>query len=223
MKIIIMVLLFAFTLTYSEDKYTITLEPGSKYIREEFSMHIAPQISFWLEDNSGKKIKDIYVTKYFYIQVKNDMVNQPENLPVWLFKTGYDPYSQDGTKLPVPPLPKTDATSGATPRAKFSKEFSLPKKGNQFFLFAEINNSFDFNETFKRVVDRKSNAFNVANGQPSLVYKIGLARGDQGRKNLSVVGYGSALGTTGKIYTDLSVITDAKDIIKTIYVENVSR
>lgn len=182
-------------------------------------MKIAPQIAIWLEDINNKKVKDIYVTEYFYIQVKNDMVKQPECLPVWLFRTGYDPYAQDGTLLPNPPVPKTDATCGATPKKKYSEEFTLSGKGDRFYLYVEINNSFDFNDTYKRVIDRNQTTFNVANGQPSLVYRVEFSRGDKALKKLQLIGYGNSLGVNGKIYTDMSVITDAKDIVKSITLE----
>lgn len=184
-------------------------------------MSIVPQMAIWLENSIGKKVSDIYVSEYFYIQAKNDMVKQPENLPVWLFRTGYDPHMQDGTLLPDPPVPKTDATCGATPKKKFSKDFTISEKGDRFTLYFEINNSFDFNDTFKRVVDRQSNAYNVANGQPSLIYKVDFNPRTINKEELILFGYGSALGISGKIYKDLSVITDAKNIVKTVYIEKV--
>lgn len=221
MRSLILIILFTFFIANGEDKFRLTIEPGSKYIRDEFSMHIAPQIAIWIENDKGEKIKDIFVTKYFYIQLKNDMVKQPENLPVWLFRSGYDPHMQDGTLLPTPPVPPTDAVCGATPKKKFTKEFILPNEGSLFTIYVEVNNSFDFNETFKRVLDRKSSAYNIANGQPALIYSVKFGRFDNASKKLQLIGFGSSLGATGKIYTDISVITDAKDILAEIVLEKV--
>ncbi len=186
---------------------TVSLTPGSEY-----NKHI-PQMAFWLEDTSGKFIATIYVTRKSGTQSWHGLgsVRRQSALPVWSHSRGIK--AKDGLYMPTREHPVPDAETGATPRSAFSKSIKLPDsvKLETCYVFAEVNSSFDYNDTYTSQTDPNYS------GQPSLVFKGKIAMlNDTNTVVLKTVGHGQAQGADGKVYTDLSGITTALNIVKEI-------
>ena len=117
---------------------------------------------------------------------KKDEVRRPSSLPIWLHKhirAGIHPIetcsachdrikSADKSTNGYPIL---DAFTGATPKTGFTREWRIPselKPGN-YIVRAEINHSFDYNDTFREDLPEDNRYYCVVSGQPSILLQGG--------------------------------------------------
>ena len=169
-----------------------------------------PQIAVWLEDADGNYIRTLYVTlraeKRSWIFSPKD--GRPESLPVWYCASGENPAKNSGKKSFGDGKAALDAVSSATPKGGviFGAEIDGEKS---YVIKVELNNSFDYNGFYT-----KKNS--GVNGQPSVVFSSELPA--SGEIQLKMQGTGSISGSDGQIYSQLDLLTTAKEIIKTIYV-----
>ena len=183
---------------------------------------LAPQIALWLEDEKGQFITNIYIT-YRSATSKwwgGKDLRRPAALPVWSHRQGIR-YS-DGLYMPDREHPLPDAMTGATPKESFNKEWPVPGalSPGKYVVWAEVNNSFDYNERYQKELPEGSPDFNAENGQPSVVWRGELAMGSKPTKIiLSRFGHGHPMGKDGKIDTNMEGITDALQIVEGITVE----
>lgn len=211
----------------TEYKETITIEKdGDASFSIFFNKgreHNHPTLAIWTEDNNGNYLKTLYVTQSYASGVfgyqayadgtwvnKRGSSYQPAALPYWSYKKGLI----DGEYI-VPDIkhPFVDAYSGATPKSDFAINTKMIP-GN-YRLFVEINQAWDWNEFWVNAKYTNLSYKNV--GQPSLIYSVEINEVDS-VYFLNPIGHGNPIGENGKLYTDLSTITTAKDIFSQIKV-----
>ena len=174
----------------------LIIEPGENWGGPR---NFGPQLALWIENGNGEYIATIYVSS------KSTRRNwRPEALPVWRHKMQNDD--------PI----NIDAVSSATPKAE---QFPVPAyidgdllvEGQEYNVFLEINNSFDFNDFWSR------NKTGV-NGQPSLVYHGRFVGGEKHNVVLTTIGHGSFDGSNGNITNGFEGFTTALTIISNVYI-----
>lgn len=187
-----------------------------------------PTFSFWVEDIEGNYIETLMVTEYVATGIfghaslgegkwdsKPGPAKRPSTLPYWLHKRSI----AEGTKLlPTPEDRVPDAITSATPPGNFVLETvvknKLPKK---FRLMMEINQTWDWNEYWNNSLYPDDSDYK-ASCQPALIYSVTIDTGQaQKEYYLNPIGHSQYAGKDGEIYTDLSTITTAKDIVYKVF------
>jgi uncharacterized protein YsxB (DUF464 family) len=167
-----------------------------------------PQMAFWVESLDNIFIQNIYVTKAFG---KQNMPNKPKNfeatytrnsLPFWLKKnyTKFRTYPTSATPLP-------DSISQATPLGSFVIKSKVTKNIKKGYIYFEVNNMSDLNETYRDVV-----------GQPSLIYRAKINFKKSGTYPLELYAMSDSV-REGLYKTNISGITTAVKIIDSITVK----
>jgi len=192
--------------------------------------HNHPTMAFWIEDVDGNFIQLLYITQSLSTGVfnhgelaagkwdtKSGEARRPATLPYFLHKRGIR--AEDGLYLPTPKNPIPDAYTGATPPADFVLKTRTDEvTAHKFRLLLEINQSWDWNEywTNNKYPD---NLDYISSCQPSVVYavKIDLNETEQSYY-LNPIGHGHYAGIDGKLYTDLTTLTTALQIIHRVKV-----
>ncbi len=211
------------TLSYGIDTsgtfLSIIFEKGDK--------HNYPLMVFWLEDRNGNFLKTIYVAKsigkgvFLYGDTvagfwQPGAIQRPAALPYWGHKRGLQ--NEFGNYIPSESQPLVDAITGPTPRRSFVINAytgdNVPKK---FKLLMEINQAWDVNRYW---INNKypGNEEYRASGQPALVYSVDLDRDVAGTFTFTPVGHSHYDGSDGSLTNDLSTITSALDIVKSVRV-----
>jgi len=207
-------------------KLKITVDAGKHYTHSYrwgiLNLRLVPQMAFWLEDEKGNFAANIYIT-YKSATSKwagGKDIRRPAALPVWSHAQGIQ--YKDGLYMPDRDHPLPDAVTGATPKQSFTKEWNIPESlsPGRYVIKAEVNNSFDYNEKYKKDLPENDPDFNAENGQPSVVYKAEVALGPvAGKISLFPCGHGHPTGKDGKTYADMKGITSALEIVDSIAVE----
>lgn len=189
-----------------------------------------PSFAIWVEDMEGNYIETLFVTQFVATGVyghgqiapgkwdnKPGAVRRPATLPYWAHKRNI--IAPDSLYIPSPENPVSDAITGATPKGSFSlNTFLSEKKEGKLRLLLEINqawdsNNFWFTGKYPDDIDYYSSL------QPSLVYAatIDLLTPDT-PVFLNPIGHGHPSGKDGRLFTDLTSLTTAKDIIYSVSV-----
>lgn len=167
-----------------------------------------PQLAVWLEDQNGRYIKTLYVTKKASALswLFGPKKGRPESLPLWYHASKHDSKksaAQNGSQKEI------DAVTSATPKGGLVIN---QKIGDEpCVIKVEVNASFDYNSTWT-----KKNS--GVNGQPSLVYQALLPAGQKEEVALELLGSGSVNGSNGDIYKNVGGIDSAKTIVRIINV-----
>lgn len=188
-----------------------------------------PLFAIWIEDMNGKYIQTLYVAQsiargvFVYGQVKDnrwqkESKRRPAALPYWGHKYGFK--AEDGFYLPTPENPVVDAYTGATPTSEFilksKSDKELPK---QFRILLEINQSWDWNEywTNNKYPDDKEYK---TSSQPALVFAVDIDLStNQNEYVMKPIGHSHYSGKTGELFTDLSTLTTALEIVDKVIVK----
>lgn len=185
------------------------------------SVKTRPQMAIWIEDTAGNYVSTLFVSKKVATQgwLFSRGSRRQEALPYWEHKRGIQ--YVDGLYLPTKDNPIPDGITGATPKAGFSVDLKTGEKRLQkFIVVAEFNQSADYNDFYKKTrgINKSGQGENVS-GQPAVVYKVKVDL-QSGAKvfPLTLVGHSSEDGSDGNLYTDLSHLTTAKDIVRIINV-----
>ncbi|MBL8965511.1 MAG: DUF2271 domain-containing protein [Spirochaetaceae bacterium] len=201
----------------------VEIEAGEGYAHTKWfgplPMKLTPQVAVWIETDSGTYVDTVYVTE---ASAKNRWkggakIRRPEALPVWAHARGVK--AADGLFMPDAATALPDAVSGATPKASFTKrlDFKAPLPAGRYRVRAEVNQSFDFNATWKDKLPAGDPRYNGVNGQPSLVYEGLLDLGSgQASVTLTPLGAGSATGSDGKSQAGLAGFDTALQILRSI-------
>jgi hypothetical protein len=168
-----------------------------------------PQIAVWLEQPQKKVIRTLCVTYRTGKGMWQGRVDCPVSLPYWESR-----YMEEillrGIRGPAVPVP--DAISRATPKQKLIIKTTIPP-GSEWTYFIEVNCSADYNRAFPAVFDAGfPDPF--GNGQPSIVYRgrIKAVPGQTGSPE--IVGRTDQLDPVDTLITDISGITNAKELFK---------
>ena len=190
-----------------------------------------PTFALWLESAGGKFVQELYVTQSLATGIYNNAdagdkrwkrekgeARRPSTLPYFLHKR--DIQAPDGTYLPTPEQPIPDAYTGATPRQSDVMTIVLDRQlYGKYRIVFEINQPWDFNRVWYN--NRyPNNTDYLLSGQPSLVYMVEIDTNIlQEEYTLNPIGHGHPYGKTGTLFTDISGITTAKNIFKSIKVK----
>ncbi len=167
-----------------------------------------PQLAVWLEDQNGRYIKTLYVTKKasalsWFLGPKE---GRPESLPVWYHASKHDAKksaAQDGSQKEI------DAVTSATPKGGLVINQKICDE--PCVIKVEVNASFDYNSTWT-----KKNS--GVNGQPSLVYQALVPAGQKEELSFELIGSGSPDGSDGSVHKNAAGIDSAKTIVKSVNV-----
>jgi hypothetical protein len=192
--------------------------------------HNYPTFAFWIEDLEGNYLETLYVTGYFGSGIfghgslgenkwdnKPGRAERPSALPYWLHQR-----AGSGGKVivPSPEHPVPDAITSATPSGSFLlKTRALKQLPQRFRLVMEINQPWDWNEYWNN--SRFPGEFNYSvSCQPALIYAVTVDRSKVGTEFfLNPIGHSHYSGLDGELYTDLTTITTAKDIVQKVSVK----
>lgn len=212
-------------ITFSDTIFTNISGKGLNLIInfEKGSAHNHPTFVFWAEDMNENYIQTLFVTKSFATGIfgygpLNDslwgtepgMAKRPAALPYWWHKC--NPIQAD---VPSPDKPFVDAYTGATPAGSFILKTKTDKIiDGKFRILMEINQPWDWND-YWTTTKFPDNAAYKTSCQPSLVYAVTIDFNRITKEYyLNPVGHGHYSGKNGLLYTDISTITTAKEIVK---------
>ncbi|WP_106794000.1 DUF4405 domain-containing protein [Aquimarina sp. Aq78] len=183
----------------------------------------------WVEDIDGNYIESLFVPKSIatskYVNGKPDkngiwkpaIVRRPESLPYWSHKRGIR--ASDGLFIPLRKAYDIDAVSGATPTYDFIIN-SKAKLGKlkKFRVLMEVNQSFNWNKYYSKDRFPNDSIYSGSGrvGQPAIVYAVDVDLDKFGlSKNFlfEPIGHSHHSGKTDELFTDMSNITTALDII----------
>jgi len=179
-----------------------------------------PQTVIWIEDNEGKFIDTIFMTRLGATGTwENDDVKRPSCFPIWSYKRGIE--TMPGYYMPTRKMPLPDSITASTPSNNFKIKWKIPEnlKKGLYRLNLEINSSYDFNKTYNNK-NKTSELYHPFDGQPSLLWSNTIEINDKQNSNeLLLVGHGDIKGDNGSINDDISKITSAKNMIKSVAVK----
>lgn len=217
MKNILLVLLFLFvSCEQKEPIVKISVIAGDSYhCVTKRGKFICPQSAIWLESIKGEYITTLFVTQFSKNDFGKQNVKRPEALPVWRFKG-----LQKNGKIDVDSSARNiDEISGATPRGSFTKRWRVPDTllGDSVGIFCEVNNSFDYNDSYSEKLSKSDSIFCVPNGQPSVIWSgVLYFDGKSNTIHLKRYGHSNVQGKNGNIINDNSSLAGSLSIIKEI-------
>jgi len=187
-----------------------------------------PMFALWLEDASGKYIQSIYVSEsigtsiFDYKKGKKGrhIIRRPSGLPVWAHKRNIQ--AEDGLMIPLGNEPDLDGYTGATPLEDFIIESNFEVASDSTVnVFFEVNQSYDWNEYYTKDKFPTDSIYTISgqSGQPSLVYNATIDLLNLDAKSnfiMTPVGHGHHSGKDGNLYTNLSNITTAYNIVQRV-------
>ncbi len=199
----------------AERLLTIDTDTGDEWSSQmhigPFIFNVLPQMAVWLENAEGELVQTLYVTGADFTEVNHSAKNEDgeafysECLPFWSFKL-----KNSGSRLPCREYPYPDTLTSATPMADFSLETSTDELPSATRVFAELNKSDDVNAVYTE--DNNDWA-----GQPSIIYSADISCIEKGQSvSLSLVGHGGSLDENPGLYTDLTGIDSAAEMIEAI-------
>lgn len=223
----------------------VTVHPGEEWVHTFRVMLLVPvdnrpQMAFWLETPDGEFVTTLYVTRRAaFLDWRAspgedaDAIERPSALPVWTHRhvrVGIAPmkscafcHGEHDADEPATDLPP-DAVTSATPETGFVREWAVPERlePGRYVVRAEINHSKDFNEVYRDDIEDGEPGYSggsMGSGQPSLVWSGEIVVGDSTASvALEPLGHGHPAGSDGKIVSDLSDLTTARNIIESIEV-----
>jgi hypothetical protein len=227
-----------------EGKLFVIVDVGKYWKSEMRIMHTLkiaknPQMAIWLEDMNGKFQATVFVTKRTAFQdwrampfEKKETIKRPSSLPVWTnihVSAGVHPIetcsachdvqkSKEKTKWNRQIL---DAFTGATPQENFIREWKIPPglKQGKYIVCVEVNQSYDYNDKYKKGLPEGDANFNGVSGQPSFIYKGIIDLTHASSITLNPVGHGEPSGKNGEITENIDGITTAAGIIINIQIK----
>jgi hypothetical protein len=193
--------------------------------QKEFGWDITPQIAVWTEDEQGRYLETLYVTRDEGRDGYDDgdgrtLSPRPASLPVWRHKLGLfsDPQRPEVSRHA--PLP--DAVSGASPTDNSYLTARAHGVGRRFAVLVEVNSSWDYNDyyTFTAFPDEPMYVNGGNPAQPSVVYRALVDRDARSRFTVaSAIGHGHHGGANGIVDPDFSHLTTALAILDRVVVE----
>lgn len=201
------------TMQARQGEILVTVRGGNAWIhRYSLLTRNPPQVALWVEREDGSFAGTFFVTRKVATGEWPFSGGNPrkEALPVWKHRAN----DRD-----------LDAVTGASPREAFSVALRATQGSaeRRFYLYAEINHSTDFNDSYPKTAKPGEPGYSGGtggSGQPSLVFRT-LIDLDSPAANYAfeLVGHGSPDGSSGGIDADLSSLTSALEIVESITAE----
>ncbi len=203
--------------------------PAFQVIFEKGKSFNHPVMAIWSEDLSGKYLQTFYVSNSIakgVFEYGNKStgrwlagpIRRPAALPYWAHKRNVP--VEDGLYIPSQNNPLPDAYSGATPGSNFVLNTRLDEPEiNTIKIFFEINQTWDWNEYWTNSKYPDDDEYKTS-CQPALVYaaEVDFSKGAM-EFELKPIGHSHYSGKTGELFTDLTTITTALNIAKSIKVK----
>jgi hypothetical protein len=192
--------------------------------------HNHPSFVFWLEDIEGQYIQTLFVTESVGTGIygradagngrwKNEPGEsiRPASLPYWAHKRGI--LSRGNLYIPTPENPVPDAYTGATPPQDFVlKARSDEQPGRKFRVLMEINQPWDWNDYWNNTRYPGDRDYH-SSCQPSAIYAVTIDLDKyESALYLNPIGHGHYSGDDGRLYTNLTTLTTALDIVAEVKV-----
>ena len=214
------------------DTITVNLsEEGLEFIIyfEKGEKHNHPTFVFWTEDMDENYLQTLFVTKSFATGIfghgpindtlwgtKPGVAKRPAALPYWWHKCNKEAIE---ITVPSPENPYVDAYTGETPKGSFALKIKTDNIINKKFrLLMEINQPWDWNDFWTNNKFPEDYAYKTS-CQPSLIYSVTIDPESNIKEYyLNPIGYGHYSGKDGILYTDLSTISTARNIINKVKV-----
>jgi len=220
------------------EKEIISTTPEKIYTKLEIELttgkyHNYPTFAFWVEDLEGNYIETLYVTQYYAKgffghgeaapgKWKNEPgeARRPAALPYWSHKRNIK--AADGLYSPSSETAVPDALTGATPKANFALKTGSKVSGDKMFkVLFEINQPWDSNDFWTNNKFPDDINYNTSL-QPALVYEAVITPDSPKTEYIfKLIGHSHASGETGELFTDITSITTAKEIVSKIVVKEV--
>ena len=179
-----------------------------------------PQLAIWIEDIETGSERTVFVTRR---SGTGDWVGKaecPAALPIW-FKVWQS--EAGGDHLPRLKKGAADAVTGATATGEqFRWSFEV-ERGRRFICWIEVNQSADFNAAFQEYDESSGRIDTHKSGQPSLLYRVEVLAKAGEIAQPEIYGYAAFNAPTEEINRDLSGITTAKEILKSIEIRVLRR
>ncbi len=179
-----------------------------------------PQFAIWLQEPVSGRLQTVFVTHRSGTGDWEGKEECPVALPRWFEVFGEETGSTD---LPTFERPAVDAVTGATPKVEeFETSVKVPF-GSKWICWIEMNQSGDFNETYRNPEIEDKVVDVHFSGQPPLVYR-GEITAIPGEKMTPKL-YGESILDEASGVTIQPVskgITTAKDIFKSIEIRVIS-
>lgn len=190
------------------------------------SYRSTPQVAIWLENMKGNYLQTLYVTSkiassdFRLASFSNtEKQRRPEALPYWSHKRGI--MATDGLMVPLNQLGDLDGVTAATPSGHYDVSSIATTDNKQFRVLMEINRSYDFNDYYSqnRFPDDPVYSGTGSSGQPSIIYSA-TVNVDRHKRFyiLETIGHGHHSGRDGKLYTDMTGIDTALQLIERVVV-----
>ena len=186
-----------------------------------------PMFVIWEESPDGTYQRTLFITQsyasgiYNYQMIgdsiwKNESGSsyQPAALPYWTFKKG--PLANQ-KYVPTPDHPFTDAYTGETPKGDFMFNTGLASGSAERRILLEVNQAWDWNSYWTNNKFPDNPAYKHS-AQPSLVYAVTITENDT-LLHLKPIGHGDPKGESGELLKDISTLTTAKEIFRSVTLE----
>ncbi|MFH1138399.1 MAG: hypothetical protein V1816_20180 [Pseudomonadota bacterium] len=217
---------------------SVIIAPGPNYIHHHrllgvWGLEKTPSMAVWLEHLDGRHAATLRVTYRFasqdWIGEFFTDIHRPECLPIWRGAhqvQGVQPESlclschrvQD-EGLDMKDFPEVDAVSGATPPDGLAAAFTLPPGlvPGPYRVRAELNHSWDYNESYPDGLAESDPVFSAQGGQPSILWEGVLILGDEpSAVELQPAGRGEPGGRDSLVHPGLDGLTTARAIAGSI-------
>ena len=187
------------------------------------SAHNHPSFVLWAEDMDGEYLQTLLITRAVGTSIYDHgdpssgewdpgEIRRPASMPYWAHKRGIK--EADGLYVPDLNNPVPDAYTGATPPGDFSLvtrfDEAAPRK---FRILFEINQTWDWKE-FWTNNNYPDDAEYKTSCQPAVVYMAEVDLDNPASSyTLEAVGHSHYAGRTGELFTDLSTLTTALEIV----------
>jgi hypothetical protein len=186
-------------------------------------------LAIWIEDEMGNFIQTIYVAESIGKEIfdhsdnstgkwKPGPVMRPAALPYWSHRRGIK--NSVGLYLPDIEHPIADAYTGPTPTGNFilNSRIENPEL-RKFSVYLEINQTWDWNEFWTNSKYPDDEEYKTS-CQPALVYMCDVDLDNETKTyDMKVIGHSHYSGKTGELFSDLSTLTTALNIVKSIQVK----
>lgn len=179
-----------------------------------------PQVAIWIEDESGVLLNTLYVSSALatnnFFAIDGSTPRRPEALPIWSHRRGVK--AADGLYAPDDETQLADGVTAATPNTNFILSSGFDASGDsRIRVMLEVNASFDWNETYHENAYPDDPVYSGSGyvGQPALLFATPFINPRESNiLKMRLVGRGHHSGRNGEVYTDLSGITTARDLVQ---------
>jgi len=187
-----------------------------------------PLMAIWIEDLDSNYIQTLYVARSIAEGVFRHgdpstgrwlpgPIRRPAALPYWGHQRGIR--ASDGLYIPTQDDPMPDAITGPTPKGNFILNTNTPAEiPLSFRVLFEINQPWDWNSYWSNNKFPDDEDYKTSS-QPALVYEAVIDHSSgQNEFSMKPIGHSHWSGKSGELFPNLSTITSALDIAKSIRV-----